>query len=412
MGTGVANTVAVEAATGARPSLADEQREMVRRLALSGNSVDIVVGRPGSGKTFALDAVRAAYEASEYRVLGTALAARAAKELEAGSGIPSRTAASLQSALASGLLQLDSRSVVVIDEAGMVGTRMLAALVAEANSAGAKVIAVGDPKQLPEIQAGGLFRALASRLGEHELTGNRRQRDPVERIVLADLRAGRVDAAVGRLVERGHVTVSDNADLVRDAMVTHWLQATVDGRDAVMLGLRRDDVDDLNDRARHALIRDGRLGPEVLAVDDVRFAVGDRVLAHRNRYDLGLLNGDTGVVRGATKGRLLVDIDGGRSVEVPVDYLSAGHLGHAYARTIHKAQGMTCDEALLLGSEELFAEAGYTGLSRGRLRNHLYTVASGQELEDHAADDPLARVRQALSASHTKTAAMDLVAQV
>jgi len=172
---GVADAASVEAAIAARPSLSDEQSEMIRRLTLSGNSVDIVVGRPGSGKTFALDAVRASYEATGYRVLGTALAARAGKELEAGSGIPSRTAASLQTAIAGGMLQLDSRTVLVIDEAAMVGTRMLAAIASEANAAGSKVIAVGDPKQLPEIQAGGLFSGLAQRLGPHELTGNRRQ---------------------------------------------------------------------------------------------------------------------------------------------------------------------------------------------------------------------------------------------
>jgi ATP-dependent exoDNAse (exonuclease V) alpha subunit len=143
----------------------------------------------------------------------------------------------------------------------------------------------------------------------------------------------------------------------------------------------------------------------------VGFAVGDRVLAHRNRYDLGLLNGDTGVVRGMENVHLLVQVDGGRQVEVPPSYLAAGHLGHAYARTIHKAQGMTCDETLLLGSEELFAEAGYTGLSRGRGHNHLYTVASERDFNHDGPDDPLVRVRGALAVSHAKTAAMDLVAQ-
>lgn len=121
-----------------------------------------------------------------------------------------------------------------------------------------------------------------------------------------------------------------------------------------------------------------------------------RVLAHRNRYDLGLLNGDTGVVVGAVNRRLVVDVDGGRRVEVPVDYLASGHLGHAYARTIHKAQGMTCDRALLLGTETLFAEAGYTGLSRGRDHNHLYVVASADDFVA-GPDDPLARVQHALA---------------
>lgn len=407
--TGLADTHAVEAAIAARPSLSDEQRDTVRRLTLSGNAVDIVVGRPGSGKTFALDAVRSAYEASGYRVLGIALAARAAKELEAGSGIYSRTAASLQAALAVGNVRLEDRTVLILDEAAMVGTRQLAALVGEANRAGSKLIAVGDPKQLPEIQAGGLFAALDRRLGHQELTGNRRQVDLAERDALVDLREGRVDAALGRLVDNGNVTVGDNAELVRDAMVADWLDADTHGSDAVMIALRRDDVDDLNDRARRALRQARRLGAEVLTIDEVGFAVGDRVLAHRNRYDLGLLNGDTGVVAGAVGRCLVVDVDGGRRVEVPADYLESGHIGHAYARTIHKAQGVTCDRALLLGTESLFAEAGYTGLSRGRDHNHLYVAASADDFgAGHR--DPMARVQHSLAVPHAKTAAMDVAA--
>lgn len=71
------------------------------------------------------------------------------------------------------------------------------------------------------------------------------------------------------------------------------------------------------------------------------FALGDEVLAHRNRYDLGLLNGDRGVVRGATARRLSVGLEDGRSVEVPAEYIDDGHLTHGYATTVHKAQGMT-----------------------------------------------------------------------
>ena len=370
-----------------------------------------MIGRAGAGKTFALDAVRAAFEASGHRVLGTSLAARAARELECGSGIPSQTAASLRTAIVGGRLQLDAQTVVVIDEAGMLGTRMLAGLVSDAARAGAKVIAVGDPKQLPEIQAGGLFAALAKHLGHEELVDNRRQVDVVERAALVDLRHGRVARALGRLAEHGNITLADNAELVRNAMVADWLKAESTGAKSVMVALRRADVDDLNQRARRMLTDAGRLGPDVLHVDQLAFAVGDRVLAHRNRYDLGLLNGDTGVVAGARDGTLLVDLDGGRRVEVPSDYLTSGHLGHGYARTIHKAQGMTCDQAMLLGSESLFAEAGYTGLSRGRAHNHLYAVASTSELGPAGTPTPLAHLRRSLEVSHAKSTAMELVAE-
>jgi ATP-dependent exoDNAse (exonuclease V) alpha subunit len=112
----------------------------------------------------------------------------------------------------------------------MVGTRQLAALVAEANRAGTKLIAVGDPKQLPEIQAGGLFAALDRRLGRQELIGNRRQSDLAERSALVDLREGRADAALGRLVSNGNVTVADNVEVVRDAMVADLAQRRRSGQ--------------------------------------------------------------------------------------------------------------------------------------------------------------------------------------
>jgi conjugative relaxase-like TrwC/TraI family protein len=266
-GAGVADSAAVETAIAARPSLTAEQQAMVRRVTTSGHRFDVVVGPPGCGKTFALDAVRSAHQASGHRVVGVALAARAARELEAGAGIESRTAKALQVALNSGRDALNAQTVLVIDEAGMLGTRLFADLVARAERAGAKVIAVGDPKQLPEIEAGGLFSALLARLDAVRLAGNRRQQDPAERAALAALRAGRVDIALGRLERNGNVTVADNADLLRDALVDDWYQAQRAGDHAVMSALRRSDVADLNDRARARLDADGQLGPTVLTID-------------------------------------------------------------------------------------------------------------------------------------------------
>lgn len=137
----------------------------------------MIIGPAGTGKTFCLDAVRDAWEASGHRVVGAALAARAAAQLELGAGIPSQTADRLLVALAGGKQRLDARTVLVVDETGMLGTGRLAALIAEAEAANSKVVLVGDPKQLPEIDAGGLFASLAHRLGHAELSRNRRQRD-------------------------------------------------------------------------------------------------------------------------------------------------------------------------------------------------------------------------------------------
>ncbi|HEV8628415.1 MAG TPA: MobF family relaxase [Acidimicrobiia bacterium] len=407
IGAGMADPAAVEAAIAGRPSLAGEQQAMIRRVTGSGNRLDVVVGPPGCGKTFALDAVREGYQASGYRVIGVALAARAARELQSGAGIDARTARSFQLDLDRGRDSLDARTAVVIDEAAMLGTRLFADLVARADRAGAKVIAVGDPKQLPAIEAGGLFSALLARVDAVRLAGNRRQRDPAERAALGALRAGRVNTALARLERNGNITVADNADLLREALVDDWYQAHATGRQAVMGALRRSDIADLNQRARERLLANGRLGPDVLTVDERSFAVGDRVLTRRNRYDLGVVNGDVGEITGASRSRIHLRLDDGREVSVPFSYAVEGHLDFAYARTIHQSQASTCDVEFLLGDDALVAELGYTGLSRARDHNRLYTVAARDP--DHPGD-PLVDVRHALGVSQAKTAAVDVAA--
>jgi conjugative relaxase-like TrwC/TraI family protein len=397
---------ATSTAVCARPSLSAEQRHMVDVLCSSGRPIDVVVGHAGTGKTFTLDAVRDAFTASGHRVLGATLAARAARELTAGSGIPATTAHRLVHAVQAGRIQLRAGDVLVVDEAGMIGTRLLAALATETHRAHAKLICVGDPKQLPEVEAGGLFTALTHRLPVVELVDNRRQSDPVDRQVVTALRHGHARYAVRRLDATGRVTVATNSDSLRDALVDDWLTHRRAGRDVVMGALHRSDVRDLNTRAHARLEAVGDLGPVVAVVDDRRFCVGDQVLAGRNRYDLGLINGDIATITGTCDaGGLRLDVPGRGQVAVPLDYVR-DHLDHAYARTVHKTQGLTCDVALLLGDDTLYAEAGYTGLTRGRSENRLYAVVPSLEPREDGSHD-LDHVIAALGVSRAKTAALD-----
>ena len=135
-----------------RTDLSAEQRALVIALTTSGNGVDVVVGAAGTGKTTALALARSAWESSRHRVLGCALAARAAAELRNGAGIESSTIDKLLAAAErdGGRLEAD---VLVVDEAGMVGTRQLARVLDLAKVNDAKVVLVGDHRQLPEINA-------------------------------------------------------------------------------------------------------------------------------------------------------------------------------------------------------------------------------------------------------------------
>ena len=173
---GVADAVRLEAVLAERGDLSSEQAAMVRSLCSSGNGVEVVIGVPGSGKTFALDAARRAWQSSGYRVYGAALAAEAAAQLEAGSQISSVTLDRLLYELSApphlSHYSLDPRSVVVVDEASMVDTRRLVRLLEIAQRAGAKIVLTGDDRQLPSVEAGGGFGALGRELGATRLGSN------------------------------------------------------------------------------------------------------------------------------------------------------------------------------------------------------------------------------------------------
>lgn len=314
----IADERALAAAIAARPSLSDEQAAVVAGVSRSAAPVDLVVGWAGTGKTFSLDAVRQAHEASGHTFIGAALSARAAAELEGGSGIPSTTADRLLLQLSSGQRRLTTDTVVVIDEAGMLGNRQLAAFIDEAAQADAKLILVGDPKQLPEMDPGGLFKSLAERLGHHELTDNRRQLDPIERQAVTDIRLGNAPAAVERLVDHGRIVTADNADQLRDLMVADWYQAYASGQSVLLTASRRSAVTDLNQRARRTLADHGQLGCTVLTHAGTDYAIGDQVMTLRNNRRLGLTNGQLGTVTGAAgHGGLRVRRADGTSRDLP-----------------------------------------------------------------------------------------------
>jgi hypothetical protein len=350
---------------------------MVRRLTSSGAGVEVVVGKAGTGKTYALDAAREAWEASGTPATGVALAARAALELEASAGIRSTTLARLLTQLDDHRLgsPLEPGSVLVVDEAGMVGTRQLARLLDHAETQSVKVVLVGDPHQLPEIDAGGLFRALTTRLPAIELTDNRRQHHTWEQVALDELRHGDPDAALATYRQHGRIHAAATAEQVRQQLLDDWwATARDDLPGSVMIALRRSDVADLNHRARAAMLTAGRLTGPALHVGGHELRAGDRIVCLRNDRRVGVVNGTRGTITRIDPTTRTVEAvdDRGVQLTLPGGYLDAGHVTHGYAITGHKAQGLTCEHTYTLGTETLYREWGYVAMSRGRLTNQLY----------------------------------------
>ena len=378
-GVAIADSSAAQRATKVRPSLSREQRDLVASLTQSGRGVEVVRAPAGAGKTFALDAARDAWQTSGVPVLGCALSARAASELRDQAAVEATTIAHLARALDLGL-ELAPGTVLLVDESAMVGTRALARLSDAVVAAEGKLVLVGDDRQLPEIEAGGLFRALADKLGALELRKVRRQYEPWDRQALSALRDGDLDLFVREYEEHGRIVTAPTAAAVRDRLVDDWLGAHSAGERAVMIANRRRDVADLNQRARERLRASGLLGRDELVTDARAFAIGDRVLARRNARALDVINGDAGHVTEIREGRVAVELDGGRRVTLPPAYVRAGRLDHGYALTAHVAQGSTVDRAFVLGSDELYREWGYTALSRHRIEARFYVSATREFL--------------------------------
>jgi conjugative relaxase-like TrwC/TraI family protein len=384
--------------------LSDEQRSMVERLAASGAGIEVVVGKAGAGKTTALSVTREAFEAAGYRVSGTALSARAADELQRSAGIESVTLARFLGEAADGTRVLGARDVVVVDEAGMVGTRDLAMVVDLAHESGAKVILVGDPRQLPEIEAGGAYGNLARRLGAVELSENRRQSKAWERDALDYLRRGEATTALSAYVAHERIHLAPTMAETRAEMVRHWSAAQSAGTDTLMLAATRRDVDALNALARAERRERGELGDDVLVNEHRSFAVDDEILCLRNARRLGLLNGTRGVVLARDGSGLTIQTEAGPR-SVPKRYIEAGHLDHGYASTIHKAQGATYDRAFVLATESLTRESGYVAMSRARHSSELFVTAGVFEYghgPDVAPEEPLATTAARLATTRAK----------
>jgi hypothetical protein len=424
VGRAVVDEPNLDAVLAQRATLTGEQRTAVAQLTRSGHGVEVLVGRAGTGKTYTLGAAYDAWRRAGIGVVGCALAARAARELEAGSGISSGTIDRLLADLARPGVTLPRGGVLVVDEAGMVGTRTLARLLDATHQADVKLVLVGDHHQLPEIDAGGAFAGLVTRLPAIELVDNRRQQQGWEIAALDRLRDGEVPAAVDAYARHGRLVVAETADALREQLVGDWWHTVVEhGVDAVMVAARRTDIDDLNARARTRLAGDGHLGGRPLTLAGHEFRVGDRVLCLRNHRHLGVLNGTRGTVTAIDHRthRLTVRRDDtGQIVALPADYLDAGHLTHGYALTAHKAQGLTCDATFVLGSDEIYREWGYVALSRGRNDNRLYLTGHHHDLDGDAVDDPThpevhqhdprtpaERLTADLHRSHQQTLALD-----
>lgn len=408
----------VEAVLRRRRHLTENQREMVRQLASSGVGIDVGVGPAGSGKTSVMAVVAHLARLTGTPIIGTALAARTAVGLQEATRISSSSLTALNHrATTDG--GLPNGVVVVVDEASMVGTRQLATLSDHVNEAGGKLILIGDPHQLPEIDAGGLFHTLVNRLPTVELLQNIRQEQPWERTALDELRNGSVADAVASYRKHRRLIIGRSRDEMLERAVDDWYQhvtTTGDLAGSLLVAMKNETVKQLNALARGNLANSGHLSGPTLEVDGRGYQRGDRVICLKNDPRLGVLNGDlaTAIHVDAKTGTLTIRLD--RDPEprsLPDRYLDEGYIDHGYALTGHKAQGITVGRTFAVLGGGTSREWAYVVMSRGRESNRAYLLSPDTDeqcahVSHPSRGDPLEVATSRLQRRERRGAAVEL----
>lgn len=394
----------VETADPAKPFKLDPEQVDAVSHVTGDSGIAAVVGLAGAGKSTLLAAARVAWESGGRRVIGAALAGKAAEGLEDSSGIRSRTLASWELAWESGRETLHRGDVLVVDEAGMVSSQQMARVLKVVEDAGAKAVLVGDAMQLQPIQAGAAFRAISERVGFAELAGVRRQRDAWAREASRLFARGKVEEALDAYASHGRLVEAQTREDIVGRIVSDWTVARKEaieksvsrgnegrlrGDELLVLAHTNDDVRKLNEALRKVMTDDGALndGRTFQTARGAReFAAGDRIIFLENARFLEprarrfgpqyVKNGMLGTVvsTGDKRGDplLSVRLDNGR--DVVISEASYRNVDHGYAATIHKSQGATVDRTFVLATGMMDQHLTYVSMTRHRDRVDLYAA--------------------------------------
>lgn len=344
--------------------------------ATGSNGVAVIEGRAGVGKSHVANAIREAYEGSGYQVIGLAPTNTVARDMTADGFSHATTFHSELFRLKNGKSKWDDRTAIIADEAAMTDTKILHQTFKEAKRAGAKVILIGDDRQLASIEHGGMFTGLKDQFGSVAIEQVVRQKEEWQRHAAEDLAAGRYRDALKGFSKHSAIcwrsTVGEaRHQLVRDWAIDNWHHPH---KSRFVFAYTNAEVNQLNKAIREVRIREDILPREGVMFQTNHgretFSVGDRIQLTDTDKRKGLLNGEMGTVTAVTSGQVRFKTDVGQDLVFDPRDFSGFRLG--YAGTIYRGQGKTIDQTYLLHSHHWRSNAAYVALTRQKENAKLY----------------------------------------
>lgn len=386
-----------------------EQTEAFNHITKS-DDLSCVIGFAGTGKSYLLGAAREAFENEGYRVVGATLSGIAAENLTGSSGIESRTLASRFYYWEKGEQLLNKKDILVIDEAGMIGSRLMGKVLEHVKTSGAKAVLVGDPEQLQAIEAGAAFRSISEQSGFASLTDIRRQVTPWQKEATIELATGKTPDALKRYDQHQHLHAFKTKTEAQDNLMQLWNDARISdpSKTQIILSYTRADARDLNDKARSLRHNLGELGTDHTIVTEKgqqQFANHDRIYFLKNDRNLGVMNGTLGTIEKIHNKTMTIMLDQdernpdkqARTININLDKYN--HIDHGYAATIHKGQGVTVDRSYVLASKYFNRHATYVSATRHR--------SSCDIFYDHESFSNKAELIKTLSRERSKDITLD-----
>jgi ATP-dependent exoDNAse (exonuclease V) alpha subunit len=370
-------------------TIRQEQRDALLHITQKAGSIQVVRGMAGTGKTYMLTASKVIWEMDGYEVRGISLSGKAVSGLEEAQ-IRSVTIAKFLSEP-----QLSSKTVLICDEAGMVGTRQMAEIIELVEKSQAKLILVGDERQLQSIEAGGAFKAISNRVGKAELTEITRQDEEWARKAVHDFADGKALEAVKAYSERGLLTIGRHRTQILQTIISDWKEAgaLLNPKDHLILAGSKRDVAALNLKAQQIRLEGDKLEKPSINIKGSLCYEGDRILFTKNSNIFQVKNGMFGTVLTFKDNEITVLLDNKQkrviSLRSNTDSFRKGYdrndITLGYATTTHKAQGATVAYAYVLTDEAMQnRELSYVQASRAKQLTRIYTTRqeAGEDLTE------------------------------
>ena len=436
-----------------KKGISDEQSRAVEAAARSPNRVTVIEGTAGAGKSFTMEAVKEIYLEQGYHVMGTALGWAAAKVLGESAKLEDENCKAIEgltrqwlAARANNTDAFQGPTLLIVDEAGMVGTKHMSIILEETarSQYPVKVVLTGDSLQVVPVAAGNALEAIIELHGTTRINTIRRQHQASHRRAVLSFSKEVPGPALHTFLQQEAIHWCKDEDMLLNMVVRNYISYRLahPNKKALVLTLSNKDVLELNFRIRAAYKKLGLIAPKDahLTVNNGKdvfetdFSEGDEVLLRANDKNLlvyeidhtkspaepetwkpirmGVFNRNAGRIvhirrsrnpigsydfvidlAGDTPGRVLINSDKFRS--------SDGKQGmpmlHNYAGTIYGSQGQTVAQVFLIDNPRMDFRLAYVGASRHKEGLDIYL----NETELHRRLDNVMGRRQSLE-SHVR----------